>query len=43
LRLTERLAKCFRDLRLADGICHSIANLLRQRIFGLALGYEGLS
>ena len=35
--LTERLAKCFRDLRLADGITHTIAVLLRQRIFSLAL------
>ena len=40
IRLTDRLAKCFRDLRLADGITHAIADLLRQRIFGLALGYE---
>ena len=42
IRLTDRLAKCFRDLRLADGITHTIADLLRQRIFGLALGYEDL-
>jgi hypothetical protein len=42
IRLTDRLAKCFRDLRLADGISHTIADLLRQRIFGLALGYEDL-
>jgi hypothetical protein len=42
IRLTDRLAKCFRDLRLADGITHTIADLLRQRIFALALGYEDL-
>src|SRR5712671_3282091 len=42
IRLTDRLAQCFRDLRLADGITHSVADLLRQRIFGLALGYEDL-
>jgi hypothetical protein len=42
IRLTDRLAKCFRDLRLGDGITHTIADLLRQRIFGLALGYEDL-
>jgi hypothetical protein len=29
IRLTDRLAKCFRDLRLADGITHTIADLLR--------------
>src|SRR5450631_3012625 len=42
IRLTDRLAQCFRDLRLADGITHTIADLLRQRIFALALGYEDL-
>jgi hypothetical protein len=42
IRLTDRLAQCFRDLRLADGVTHTIADLLRQRIFGLALGYEDL-
>jgi hypothetical protein len=42
IRLTDRLAKCFRDLRLADGIAHTISDLLRQRIFALALGYEDL-
>jgi Transposase DDE domain group 1 len=42
IRLTDRLAKCFRDLRLAGGITHTIADLLRQRIFSLALGYEDL-
>jgi hypothetical protein len=40
--LTDRLAACFRDLRLVDGITHSITDLLLQRIFGLALGYEDL-
>src|SRR5690349_11183457 len=29
IRLTDQLAKCFRDLRLADGITHTIADLLR--------------
>ena len=42
IRLTDRLAKCFRDLRLVGGITHTIADLLRQRIFSLALGYEDL-
>jgi len=40
--LSERLAQCFRDLRLADAITHTVGDLLRQRIFGLALGYEDL-
>lgn len=42
IRLTERLAACFRDMRLADAVTHSVTDLLRQRIFGLALGYEDL-
>jgi len=42
LGLSERLAKCFRDLRVADAVTHSVADLLRQRIFGIALGYEDL-
>ena len=42
LRLAERLAGCFTDHRLADAIRHTLPDLLRQRIFGLALGYEDL-
>lgn len=42
LRLAERLAGCFTDLRLAGAITHTLPDLLRQRIFGLALGYEDL-
>jgi len=42
MRLTARLAECFRDLRVADAVTHSVADLLRQRIFGIALGYEDL-
>jgi hypothetical protein len=42
LRLAERLAACFTDLRVADAIKHTLPDLLRQRIFGLALGYEDL-
>jgi hypothetical protein len=40
--LCDRLAGAFRDLRIADAITHTVADLLRQRIFGLALGYEDL-
>jgi len=42
LRLAERLAACFTDLRVADAVRHTLPDLLRQRIFGLALGYEDL-
>ena len=40
--LCDRLARAFRDLRVADAITHTVVDLLRQRIFGLALGYEDL-
>jgi hypothetical protein len=42
IRLAERLAGAFRDLRVAEAITHTVPDLLRQRIFGLALGYEDL-
>lgn len=42
LRLAERLTACFTDFRVADAIKHTLPDLLRQRIFGLALGYEDL-
>lgn len=42
LRLAERLASCFTDHRMAEVIKHTLPDLLRQRIFGLALGYEDL-
>ena len=42
LGLAERLAACFTDHRVPDAIRHSLPDLLHQRIFGLALGYEDL-
>ena len=42
LRLAERLAACFTDQRMAEAIKYTLPDLLRQRIFGLALGYEDL-
>jgi len=36
------LAACFRDLRDPLRIEHSVAELVAQRVFGLALGYEDL-
>ena len=43
LGLTRRLAECFVDTRLADRVEHSVATLVGQRVFGLALGYEDLN
>lgn len=39
----HRLAACFQDHRDPDLIEHSVEELLRQRIYGLALGYEDLN
>ena len=39
LRLTERLAACLSDRRQPGKVQHSVCDLLRQRVFGLALGY----
>jgi hypothetical protein len=40
LGVTDHLAAGLRDRRDPDKICHSMRDLLRQRIFGLACGYE---
>jgi hypothetical protein len=42
LGLTQSLAQCFGDLRNQDWVEHSVPQLLAQRIYGLALGYEDL-
>jgi hypothetical protein len=43
VRLIERLAACFVDHRRAEFVEHSVATLVGQRIYGLALGYEDLN
>lgn len=43
LKLIERFAACFIDRREAALIRHTIPELLAQRIYGLALGYEDLN
>jgi len=40
LGLTDRLAACIHDRRDPATVTHSIASMFRQRLFGLALGYE---
>jgi Transposase DDE domain group 1 len=42
IRLVDRFAACFTDHRQPELIEHSVATLVGQRIFGLALGYEDL-
>ena len=41
--LTARFAACFTDHRRPDLIEHTVHTLVRQRVFGLALGYEDLN
>ena len=43
IRLTNRFAACFRDLRCPERIEHEDATLVGQRVFGIALGYEDLN
>lgn len=40
LQLTDRLAACLPDRRDPDKVRHAVRDLLRQRSFGLACGYE---
>ncbi|HNB60640.1 MAG TPA: IS1380 family transposase [Phycisphaerales bacterium] len=42
-RITERFASCFDDRRDAGRIEHTVLSLLRQRVHGLALGYEDVN
>ena len=43
LNLLPRLAACFRDQRNAFYVSHSVRELIAQRVYGLALGYEDLN
>jgi len=43
LNLLARLAECFLDGRNQEQVEHSILEMLSQRIYGLALGYEDLN
>ena len=43
LGLLPRLADCFSDYRNPNSIEHSVRELVSQRVYGLALGYEDLN
>jgi len=43
LNLLPRLAECFLDGRKQEQVEHSIQEMLSQRIYGLALGYEDIN
>lgn len=42
-RFIEQFAGCFTDHRDPEAIEHSVVDLLKQRVFGLCLGYEDLN
>src|SRR5260370_21339688 len=41
--IVRRFAACFTDYRKSDHIEHPLLDLILQRVFGLALGYEDLN
>src|SRR5690348_1790048 len=43
VRLVERFADCFVDGRRPELVEHSVATLVGQRVYGIALGYEDLN
>lgn len=43
LGLLSRVARCFTDSRRKASCAHSVENLLRQRVYAIALGYEDLN
>jgi DDE family transposase len=43
VKLIDRFAGCFRDVRRAALVEHEVSTLVRQRVIGIALGYEDLN
>ena len=43
INLLPRLADCFTDFRSQQRIEHGVEQMLAQRVYGLALGYEDLN
>ena len=41
--ISERLASCFRDYRKPERVEHTVLSMIRQRICGIALGYEDIN
>jgi hypothetical protein len=42
-RFLEQFARCFTDFRDADLVEHTLLELIKQRVFGICLGYEDLN
>ena len=43
IRLTERFAACFTDVRMPELVEHGVGTMVLQRVVGIALGYEDLN
>jgi len=43
LKITSRFAECFRDYRDPSKVNYSVHQLLAQRVYGIALGYEDVN
>src|SRR5271167_2725636 len=43
IKMTDRFASCFHDVRRRELIEHEVVTLIGQRVFGIALGYEDLN
>jgi hypothetical protein len=43
IRIIQRFAACFRDYRKAEQVEHTVQELVAQRVYALALGYEDLN
>lgn len=43
VKLTKTLARCLKDRRVKGRCDHTLEQMLRQRVYGLALGYEDLN
>src|SRR5947208_6524857 len=43
IKMMDRFASCFHDVRRQELIEHEVVTLLGQRVFGIALGYEDLN
>src|SRR6266571_3347738 len=43
IRMMDRFASCFHDVRCPELIEHEVLTLVGQRVFGIALGYEDLN
>ena len=41
--LLKSLSQCFRDYRKPDAVEYTVEELIAQRVYGLALGYEELN